>query len=191
MPVGWTGHPYRPGTGDAPPSSFSRWGESLFNQELRTKEGLFPQKKVCAPAQETEERSWAHWNDSYALYSPQMADEEDPASLSDPKLVPKKTQRSPPTSESTRGSSCEDECSPSLSNYKKWPREWLTLLGLFPCRFIPFPGLGIGHKRLQQWCSCWNALSLRFSRLNTLGVHSFNLLTEHWHRQNNNPSGPV
>lgn len=106
-------------TGDAPPSSFSRWGESLLNYELRTKEGLFPQRKVCAPAQETEERSWAHWNDSYALSSPRIADEEDSASLSDPKLVPKKTQRSPPTAESTRGSSCEDEHSPSLSNYRK------------------------------------------------------------------------
>ena len=45
MPVGWTGHAYRPGTGD----SFSRWDESLLNYELRTKEGLFPQRKgLCA-----------------------------------------------------------------------------------------------------------------------------------------------
>lgn len=34
------------------------------------------------------------------------------------KMVPKKTQRSPPTAESTRGSPCEDEGSPSLSNYR-------------------------------------------------------------------------
>lgn len=80
-----------------------------MNYELRTKEGLFPKGRVCVPTQETRgvelgllERQ------PCALSSTDSRQGRPHAPQGTLKMVPKKTQRSPPTAESTRGSPCED-----------------------------------------------------------------------------------